>query len=356
MPNSLESNIMNSLVDNLTSGVLVEDSNRIILRANLYFTKIFDIPVPPEALKGQDCNLMGESAAMSFKDPDSFLIRVFKILKDRELILDEHVYLKNGKILERDYIPVTIDGDYRGHVWHYRDITNKILINQYLKKTADDNSYMLSKIGHEIRSPLSGIIGLADLMLMVPGELNEDQKDDLSMIQTSARNVLEISESILNKVSGNMGIPQETFILRDYISEVAKSIFPSAKKKGLHIDLENTLPALDYTGYKIHIYQIIVNIVNNAVKYTDKGSIHIKCWEEDRNIIIKITDTGKGIPEDKINAIFKAFSQIDSNMDGAGLGLHIVLDLLSCMKGDIKVESKLNIGSSFIISFPFESR
>lgn len=102
--------IVKQLIDSLNAGVLLEDENRIILKCNKVFTEMFNIPINPEELKGMDCSLMGEETSLAFKDPKEFMKNVAKILERKERVLNEVIYLENGRVLERDYIPLIIEG------------------------------------------------------------------------------------------------------------------------------------------------------------------------------------------------------------------------------------------------------
>lgn len=343
--------ILKKLIDNLTSGILIEDENRIIIKSNLCFSSMFDIPLDPEQLKGQDCTLIGESISSMFVDPVKFSRDVDVVLKNRKIALNDIVYVNNGKILERDYIPMVIEGNYIGHVWHYRDITSKMKKNEYLKKSIEDNSYILANIGHEVRNPLNCIIGLADLMI-ISDVLEEDQINDLQMIKSSGEAILDITNSIVDKARGKGQAIYEVFNVSSYIKNILSFLKFAINQKGIELTEDIRLDGVDVYSCKIYIRQIITNIVNNSIKYTDSGYIHVKCWGNGTRIKIQITDTGIGIPEDKLEDIFKPFVQLDSNKSGIGLGLHITSDLINYLHGDIKVESKIGVGSSFTISLP----
>ncbi len=116
-------NRLSTLVSNLDSGVLLESEDRKIALTNKKFCDMFGIPVPPEALIGQDCSMAAEETKTLFKDPDKFVSDIEKLLENRIVVLSDELPMVNGKILERDYIPIFVDREYKGHLWAYRDVT-----------------------------------------------------------------------------------------------------------------------------------------------------------------------------------------------------------------------------------------
>lgn len=116
-------NRLSTLIKNLDSGVLLEDENRKIVLTNIEFCELFDIPVPPEFLVGQDCSDSAEQSKHHFQDPEAFVNRINEIVTRRELVIGDELKMTNGKILERDYVPIFKSSLYKGHLWKYRDVT-----------------------------------------------------------------------------------------------------------------------------------------------------------------------------------------------------------------------------------------
>jgi PAS domain-containing protein len=118
---------LSALIQNLNSAILVENENRQIALTNQLFCTLFKISAPPEDLIGVDCSNAAEQSKLFFKEPDIFVLRINEILYKKEIVLNEEVYMLDGKVLERDFIPITFQNEYQGHLWQYRDITSRKL-------------------------------------------------------------------------------------------------------------------------------------------------------------------------------------------------------------------------------------
>ncbi len=126
--------MLTALIDNLQGGILVEDENRIIVHVNQAFCDMFGIPVPVTALCGTDCAAAITASKELFIEPEQFMVRVQILLQHRKTVVLEEIALADGRIVERDYIPIFVDDDYRGHLWHYRDITERKAVEQTLRE------------------------------------------------------------------------------------------------------------------------------------------------------------------------------------------------------------------------------
>lgn len=224
-------------------------------------------------------------------------------------------------------------------------------------------SAFLANMSHEIRTPINGIIGFTTLMLKSPGD--PTQKSHLEMIKESSLNLLSIVDDILDITrieAGKLNIVTDPLNLRDCIEQVMKMAAPSAFNKGLDLTLlyYSDVPE-EFYGDSLRINQIITNLVGNAIKFTESGSITIRVMiEDDENdislITFSVTDTGIGIPEEQHEYLFKPFIQGDSSTTkqygGSGLGLSICSSLVERMGGAIGLDSKINTGSTFRFTLP----
>lgn len=219
-------------------------------------------------------------------------------------------------------------------------------------------SEFLANMSHEIRTPLNGILGMTELALDTP--LSAEQREYLTMVRSSAETLLEIINDILDfsKIeAGKLELDETVLALRDLIGDTLKALALRAHSKGLELacQIEPTVPEHVYAD-PVRLRQIVVNLVGNAIKFTERGEIvvTVAVQEEDADAMLlhfQVRDTGIGIPKDKLTSIFEAFTQADGSTTrkygGTGLGLTICQRLVGMMGGQIWVESEVGRGSTF---------
>ncbi len=252
-------------------------------------------------------------------------------------------------------------------------VTREKKDNEALKKakeTAEKASQVktrfLANMSHEIRTPLNAIIGFNEQMYKTG--LNEKQKKFTDLIYESSDHLLTIVNDVLTLTkskSGSINLDYVPFSPAKIFSDVSELLKYKTKKKGLEFHLSlplNSGQAL--MGDPGRIKQILINLVNNAIKFTEKGAVHLS-YSLDTNphdkdkahLITRVKDTGIGIPEEKLSTVFDEFTQLDSRSTrkygGSGLGLTVTKRLVDELKGQIKVESQVNRGTEFIIQLPF---
>lgn len=237
------------------------------------------------------------------------------------------------------------------------------LKNLELEKASNMKSDFLANMSHEIRTPMNAVIGMAEMALRE--ELSPAAREYVGQIKASGQTLLTIINDILDfsKIeSGKMDISSVEYEPMSLINDMVNIIMTRIGNKNLELtmDVDPNLPHELY-GDNIRIKQIMVNLANNAVKFTQQGQVHLKVgfWQADEENIelqVAVTDTGRGIKEEDMAKLFKSFQQVDSkrnrNVEGTGLGLAICKQLVSLMNGKIHVESVYGEGSTFSFVIP----
>jgi PAS domain S-box-containing protein len=228
-----------------------------------------------------------------------------------------------------------------------------IKTNQAMKSKSE----FLANISHEIRTPLNGIAGMAELLKETA--LNEDQSKYVRIINDSSENLMHLINGLLDfsKLEAHkMTLEKIEFNLKILLEDLTHLLIPAASRKKilLRYELDPTIPEFIY-GDVTRIRQVLLNLSNNAIKFTNAGSVIIRVMSKDKNLIeFEVKDTGIGIPGKSLEEIFKPFSQVDSSITrrfgGTGLGLAISKQLVEVLKGKLTVESMEGFGSSFKFS------
>ncbi|PTQ89048.1 PAS domain S-box protein [Agitococcus lubricus] len=225
-------------------------------------------------------------------------------------------------------------------------------------------SQFLAMMSHEIRTPVNGIIGMAQLLAMTP--INEEQGIFLQTIQSSSHALSLLINDILDlsKIeAGKLELEQRAFALLDELNSILLLYKPLADKKGLSLQAKwsATLPAV-IIGDHLRLRQIVSNLLANAIKFTPEGQIIVYAEADTRSspprLLMRVQDSGIGIPVERQHRLFQVFSQIDSSTTrqygGTGLGLAICARLVEAMGGSIQVQSELHYGSSFSFDMPYQ--
>ena len=230
-----------------------------------------------------------------------------------------------------------------------------------LEDSSETQKRFTNAMNHELRAPLNGILGNIQVMLMDEA-LSDDLREDLNQSMVLCKSLLGIVNDMLDSAklqAGEFEILPAAFDLHTVLDNVMGIFKNDALQKGLELKLDITSDtACGLYGDDFRIQQILTNIVSNAVKYTEKGSVLVKVRHEDGVLKMAVSDTGQGISEESMEDLFKPFKRIDEfknrKIMGTGLGMSIVDQLVRSMKGTISVDSKLGEGSTFTICIPAE--
>lgn len=263
-------------------------------------------------------------------------------------------------------------GSVTNYIATYRDVTRERAAERKLVEARDRAEYashaksdFLAAMSHEVRTPLNGIIGNAELLAQ--STLDAQQTEMVTLLRKSGELLLHIVNDILDfsKIeAGRIQLEEMEFSLVDVLRDMVDLLGEAADRKNLELTLEvgNTVPD-QVLGDSQRLRQVLLNILSNAVKFTEAGSVRLTVEAEAQSeslvsVTFEVADTGIGIPAESQGKLFESFSQADSSMarryGGTGLGLAIAKRLLDCMQGSVTVASESNVGSTFTVTVPFK--
>jgi len=219
-------------------------------------------------------------------------------------------------------------------------------------------SLFIASMSHELRTPLNSIIGFTGILAKgMAGEVNAEQKKQLGMVQDSARHLLALINDVIDisKIeAGKIEAGVSTFNLADSLNEVKNTLGPAALDRGLTIHVKIP-PTLSITSDERRIKQIVINLISNAIKFTDEGRVDVTAEQKGNFVEIRVRDTGIGIGKEDQGRLFRSFARVmvpGRLTEGTGLGLYLSKKLACFLGGDITVESEVHKGSEFMFRFP----
>ncbi|MEY8205649.1 MAG: response regulator [Bermanella sp.] len=355
--------LLEATLDSTDNGILVTDRSGKILNTNRKFIELWGAEDTLLSNENQDERL--KIIAEKLMDPQAFIERVEFLHTDTSPGVMDTLLLKDGRILQRFSKPMLMNGKTSGRVWSFRDVTADKEHEHKLRQAKEQaeagaqvKSEFLASMSHEIRTPMNGVLGM--LGLLQKSQLTPDQGHYAKLALSSAESLLTLINDILDfsKVeAGKLELEELEFDVRSQLGDFAESIGHRVQEKGLEIilDMQGILHTM-VKGDPGRIRQILTNLVGNAIKFTHHGEIVVRATLENitsqqLRLTCGVTDTGIGIPPDKLDALFDSFTQVDASTTrkygGTGLGLAISKQLIELMGGSIKVSSTMGEGSCF---------
>ena len=350
----IEAGRSQAILESITDGVIVFDTHGNAIQANPALSNLINVPTN-NILDGSindlveaspmDANNRGTLAGVLTKPggkPTSQRVEWGK----------KTISVSSGQVLDRD-------GSEIGTVAVFRDFTREAEVEKM-------KSAFVAMVSHELRTPISAILGYAEIFReQIYGPLNEKQVQMARRIISNSNRLLSLINDLLDQAqmeAGRLKIKYEIIKPADLLENLHSVMDKLTADKSLKLtsELDANLP-VTLTGDGARLQQILINLVNNAVKFTDVGSILVQLTMiDEQHWGIAVSDTGQGIPKEDLPHIFDTFRQVEGTTTrvhgGFGLGLSIVKQLVTLMGGSISVESELSKGSTFSISLPLEAK
>lgn len=322
-------NRLESILKSMQSGVIAVDNNEEIITINPYAKRIFGITRDVTGEKLKNC-IEDKNVYDIFENDDENEVEV-KVKKPMRR------FLKIKK--------ATAINGYKqiGRVIAIQDITE-------MKRLENIRSQFVANVSHELKTPLTSIKGFAETLRYVDDE--ETKNNFLDIIDKESERLTRLINDILvlSNLESNNVEKLEEFMPDDIVSEVINILQNQAIKKSINLTFKSNSKSY-ILGQRDKFFQVALNIIENGIKYSNEGdSVTVTSYNEDENYILKVKDTGIGIPEEDLPRIFERFYRVDKarKSGGTGLGLAIVKHIVKSFGGDIEVKSELNKGSEFI--------
>ncbi|RDI40016.1 ATP-binding protein [Falsibacillus pallidus] len=352
-----------TMIDNLNVGIFMTDEHRRLTLYNTRFAEMFGLRNLSEKVGRHG----REIHSLFYQDTGYLEEKVTRILDEKEPDSAE-IRLLNARNYIRRYVPIKIENEFRGNLWTLEDITERYEMEGALRKAKETaekanlaKSDFLSKMSHELRTPLNGILGFAQL-LELDGSLKEQQKSFVSEILSGGRHLLELMTEILDFSRIEMGamkMSPDSVNVSVILNEAIRMFLPLAESKGIDVLLRlDECSPISVMADPTRLKQVFINLMDNALKYNKAGgSVTVTCKVKEENVEIHFIDSGIGLSESEIEKIFKPFYRVEGTLvEGVGIGLSLVKQLIKMMDASISVSSEEGKGSDFCVSLKVDSK
>lgn len=356
---------MRTLLASLPAGVLVVGIDGRIALANRQLCDLFRLDRDPLGLVGTQVALLIDDIAPQLTDPAEFAHRITELIAAGGPVTGEEVQLLDGRVLELDHLAIEVDGVERERLWVIRDVSARKASEELITMTRDRalqaldvKSQFLAMISHEVRTPMSGIIGMLDLLRDRGGGLDRETIDILGALRSAADGLMDVLDDSLDVAkieAGQLTLNEVDFDLLEVVESAAETMGPRAREVQVAVStwVDPALPQL-VTGDPGRLRQVLLNLLGNALKFTRGGEVVV--WVEPEQttgtdsagtVRFTVSDTGAGMDPAQLERVFEPYLQGTDATKGTGLGLSISRRLVEMMGGTIGVTSTPGQGSSF---------
>ncbi|WP_066070647.1 ATP-binding protein [Neobacillus soli] len=352
--------LKSALINSLEIGMVVIDDDRKIIAINHRWCQLLQIDVPIAEMVGKDIFVL---LHVYFQNHQQDKQIVNKILANRKPVVDEVNHFEK-QIFKRSYFPFYIADELKGHIWAVEDITERRAMERGIIETKEEavkanqaKSEFLSRMSHELRTPLNAILGFSQL-LELEETLTAKQREFVDQIGKGGTHLLTLINDVLDSAAieaGKLKMETEAISIGTVIDECVRFISLLAANKGVRILIEQTAPDDCYVvADRFRLQQVFLNLLDNAIKYNrENGTVGIHWDVKGDFLFVHIVDSGGGIPSSEHGQIFEPFYRSGhQQIEGTGIGLSLVRQLIQLMGGTVAVESRMGVGSDFCISLP----
>lgn len=340
----MKAGLLKVVAEEIQIGTVIVDEHGVILYANPFFEKTI---AEADAVEGR-----------MFSDVVTNQVLLNTVADNISGVSNQAkevtVHGKTNQVLEVRLVPFTQDG-IKGLIGFFRDITEE-------KKVEAIKRDFVANVSHELRTPLASIKGYSETLLDGGMEDKSVLKNFLTIIDRHANRMTALIEDLLTLSmleSHQMPLNFEPLDIKNMLNSIIQGLEKQANDKGIDLlvdIMETDNSTQEIMGDKVRLEQVIVNLIDNAIKYTNKGTVKISTMILNNMLRIEVQDTGIGIPDKDIPRIFERFYRVDKGrsreLGGTGLGLAIVKHIIQGHKGKIWVNSKVGVGTTFSILLP----
>lgn len=364
-----QATLVQNIIDSVPLVMFIKSTDGKYEIVNRQMEKVMGMSAQELIGKTDDDLNLDERRHQIFKESD------LMVLHHKETVAGEDVIYFNGEKRYFSFTKLPLLDETKevkyicgiaADITDFKEVESKLIVAREKAEEAKmAQEAFLAAVSHEIRTPMNGIIGMTGLLMDTP--LEEDQKEFLESIQEAATGLLVLINDLLDisKIqSGKFQFENLDFNLRSVLNKLLYPLRFKAEEKNLELSLNLEDGAFENVqGDPTRLQQIVINLVSNAIKFTEKGSIKLdarttKTDEDSVMLTVSVSDTGAGIPENKLGEIFDSYTQTSESIarlyGGTGLGLNIVKQLVNLQHGQVWVESQEGKGSVFTVQIPYK--